>query len=666
MWIKSIHHRFKLLVMIKYLLSTIVCFAFSITTFGQTPVFSFDYVTINNVSCTSSSDGKICWAVNNGIGPYYVNILTSTSSTSPIVNVPSDCIPNLGANTYSITVIDANGTVTSTTVVVAVSNPVLKIIATDTTVCNGDLVTLSPIYSTSGSVSQSAYCVPTFVSANQQNISQVIFGSINNASGCGAVGQAGSIADKYQNYTNLSATVTEGSNIPFSITIDTCYTGSTLNSSAIYIDFNANGLFSDPGELVYISAAAYNGPHTESGILHMPINLQKGIARMRVINVNGAPTNLAECGTFVSGEAEDYTIFFQQTPTSFYWNTISIDPTLQTSLLNSSTYTLVLDYGVGCEDTSVISLIPNPPTTVVITTNNIACSNASLSASVTGTASPFSYIWQPNFESTPSITGLSNLLYKVTITDANNCTTSDSLLVNLYPSLTSFPQVTNIACLNQGAQGSIYWNISGGTPVYNYTWNPPISSSGNANNLAAGTYTINVTDANGCTYTNTAIVTQPASVHTVLVSSVNITPPGNNGKAKAVASGGTPPYTFKWTPSGETTDSIVNKSPGTYTITTRDANGCTATEVVSFTSNGLQELELFYQLKLSPNPANNVLYVESVKTIKTIEIIDVLGKKMNQLLGNANTWNISTQDFANGIYFIRINGELVKRFEIQK
>jgi hypothetical protein len=94
-------------------------------------------------------------------------------------------------------------------------------------------------------------------------------------------------------------------------------------------------------------------------------------------------------------------------------------------------------------------------------------------------------------------------------------------------------------------------------------------------NLAAGIYTITITDNNGCTGTASSTVTQPAQL-TVTVTTTDETGVGaNNGTATATPAGGTGAYTYLWS-NGGTTSTISNLAPGTYSVTVTDANGCTA------------------------------------------------------------------------------------------
>jgi hypothetical protein len=153
-------------------------------------------------------------------------------------------------------------------------------------------------------------CTSTATSSADEDIFNVTLGTLNNSSTCATTGGPGSTLNRYSDYTAIVAApaVTQGSVYPFSVQIGTCG-GNFNNSTRIFIDFNQNGVFTDPGETVYTSAAATAGAHTESGSITVPIGAVLGNTRMRVINVEtGTPTSITPCGTYTWGETEDYLI----------------------------------------------------------------------------------------------------------------------------------------------------------------------------------------------------------------------------------------------------------------------------------------------------------------------------------------------------------------------
>src|SRR5690606_25106452 len=114
--------------------------------------------------------------------------------------------------------------------------------------------------------------------------------------------------------------------------------------------------------------------------------------------------------------------------------------------------------------------------------------------------------------------------------------------------------------------GSITVTINGGTAPYSYNWSNG-SINPMADNLVAGTYMLKVTDANGCTATQSFTVTQPALLTATQGAITHVSCNGSaNGSATVNVSGGTTPYTYIWS-NGQTGATIGNLSGGTYTVT---------------------------------------------------------------------------------------------------
>ncbi|MGL4596658.1 MAG: T9SS type A sorting domain-containing protein, partial [Bacteroidia bacterium] len=137
---------------------------------------------------------------------------------------------------------------------------------------------------------------------------------------------------------------------------------------------------------------------------------------------------------------------------------------------------------------------------------------------------------------------------------------------------------------NGGSNGAATLAVSGGTPGYTYSWSPSGGTGVSISGRTAGTYTCTITDANGCTQTQTVSITEPTVIASSVSSQTNIScNGGNDGAATLAVSGGTPSYTYLWSPSGGTGVSITGQAAGTYTCTITDANGCTQTQTVSIT-----------------------------------------------------------------------------------
>jgi gliding motility-associated-like protein len=141
----------------------------------------------------------------------------------------------------------------------------------------------------------------------------------------------------------------------------------------------------------------------------------------------------------------------------------------------------------------------------------------------------------------------------------------------------------NVACFGS-ATGSVNLTVSGGSPGYTFVWSNGAVSE-DLNNVAAGNYTVTITDSKGCTATASATVTQPASaVSGTITSKTNATFGGYDGSVTIAGAGGVPPYTYRMGAGAyQTSGTFSSLGAGTYTVTVRDANLCTATVPVTIT-----------------------------------------------------------------------------------
>ena len=264
-------------------------------------------------------------------------------------------------------------------------------------------------------------------------------------------------------------------------------------------------------------------------------------------------------------------------PYSFNWGG-GITTEDRTGLV-AGTYTVTVTDNIGCTATNSF-VIAQPATAVSGTTviTNISCnggSNGSINLTPAGGASPYTFNWGGGI-TTEDRTGLAAGTYTVIITDANGCTaTVNATVTQPATAVSGTTVVTNVSC-NGGSNGTINLTPAGGASPYTFNWGGGITTE-DRTGLAAGTYTVIITDANGCTATVNATVTQPATAvsGTTVVTNISCNG-GSNGSINLTPSGGASPYTFNWG-GGITTEDRTGLAAGTYTVIITDANGCTAT-----------------------------------------------------------------------------------------
>jgi len=274
-------------------------------------------------------------------------------------------------------------------------------------------------------------------------------------------------------------------------------------------------------------------------------------------------------------------------PYTFAWSP-SGGTNATASNLAAGNYTCSVTNPSGC-----INIIPVTITQPsVLTTNNspptnISCYNGSNGQIITnaGGGSPgYTYQWSPSGGTAATASNLVIGNYTVTVTDANGCSITATSTITQPTQLSGVgATITNVSCFN-GNNGSARVTPGGGTGPYTYTWTPSGGSSQTASSLSAGNYTVTVTDANGCTVTATATIIQPNVLTGLGGTLANVTCfNGNNGVIRVNPNGGTPGYTYSWTPSGGTGQTASNMAAGTYTITVTDANGCTVSSTATVT-----------------------------------------------------------------------------------
>ncbi|MEQ9350946.1 MAG: HYR domain-containing protein, partial [Vicingaceae bacterium] len=169
--------------------------------------------------------------------------------------------------------------------------------------------------------------------------------------------------------------------------------------------------------------------------------------------------------------------------------------------------------------------------------------------------------------------------YTVSVYDANGCGPSTASITITEPTaiVASITLDSNVSC-NGLSDGGATASATGGTGTYTYNWsNGPTTASNQG--IAAGTYTVSITDANGCGPSTASItITEPAPIIVNIVVDSNATCIGNmDGGATATASGGAIPYTYSWSNS-DVTASISGVADGTYSVIVTDANGCSGVD----------------------------------------------------------------------------------------
>ena len=217
----------------------------------------------------------------------------------------------------------------------------------------------------------------------------------------------------------------------------------------------------------------------------------------------------------------------------------------------------------------------------VNTTNNTNCSspNGSATAVVTGGGAIVSYAWTPStFGSGQTITSLPSGSYSVTVMNGAGCTGTGTGNVSNSAGVNAVVGTISNPTCNSGANGQISITATGGTAPITYTWSDQgvATNISSRSNLAAGSYTVVVSDAGGCSVNlGPILLTAPAALTAVLTGSTNVLcNGGTNGTIDMTVSGGTLPYAHSWTNSASTSADLSGLGAGTYQLSVVDFNNC--------------------------------------------------------------------------------------------
>ena len=423
----------------------------------------------------------------------------------------------------------------------------------------------------------------------------------------------GSVAISYPSFTGLivtNVTCFNGTNGSASVP---CATGGTSPYTYSWAPGGATTATASnlsAGTYTVTVSGASGCSATATATITQPSQIDDSVVAVSVVNelCNGNSTGSATIGV-IGGVA----------PYTYTW-TPNVSNTSSASGLSAGTYSITVMDNNGCSGSTAVVTITQPnvidDSIVAASVVNVTCnglSNGSATVGVIGGTSPYTYNWTPNVSNSATASGLSAGTYSVNITDANGCSGTTAVVTITQPNVIDdsivAASVVNVTC-NGLSNGSATVGVIGGTAPYTYNWTPNVSNSATASGLSAGTYSVNITDANGCTSTTTSVtITQPNIIDDSIVTAsiVNVScNGGSNGSATVGVIGGTAPYTYNWTPNVSSTATASGLSAGTYSVNITDNNGCSGTSVsVTITQPNVIDDSVVTASNITCNGLNN-------------------------------------------------------------
>ncbi|MFN8323578.1 MAG: PKD domain-containing protein [Chitinophagales bacterium] len=565
----------------------------------------------------NQQNGTASVTATGGAGGY--TYLWNTGATTAALS-------NVGPGTYSVTVNDANNCsgVTSTSVGNAPNNLTVSIQATNASCgqSNGSAAALPNAANFAGTYSWSNQATTGSISNLAPGTYSV---TITNTSGCTATA------------TSVITNVASSMNVTFTSVAAAC---SQSNGSITAAVSGGGGSYTYNWSSGGTSATISNQP-AGSYTVTVTDNTNCTVSNVGTISNANAPTiSISQtaplCFGGTNGSATA-TVTGGTPAYTYNWSSGSSSANAA-NLTGGSTYVLSVTDASQC--LAVQSVTINNPVALVVSiqSTHALCgqNNGTATAVATGGNGSYSYAWS-NLSTQVNIASLQAGTYTVSVFDGNQCSATASAQIANSTGPTSVLNPINGTC-QIGPQINV--TVLGGTAPFTYAWSNGATTE-DIMNINAGTYTVTITDGNGCKNINTTTVTDASAV-SVTFTTQNPTQGNSNGSVTANPSGGTSPYLYNWS-NGSQLQTISNLPAGTYSVTITDNTGCTKVSSVTIGGNtGVENFDIISLLKVYPNPANDLCYLQ-IELAETSNLEVQMYNSIGQIV-----WTRKLTDYTHG------------------
>ena len=549
---------------------------------------SANIVSQTNVACNGTNTGSISVSTSGGSGPYTYQ--WSNGSTTSNTSLTTNTISNLTAGNYSVSITDSNGCKATANTTITEPSKLNVFPSSQTNIsCNGGSNGAATVIASGGRGGYTYNWAPGNPSGDgTPSVTGLAAGTydvtVTDANGCTA-----KTSITITEHTALSASAT-GTSVSCNGGADGSVNLSVSGGVAPYHYAWSNGAVTE--DLVGVTAGSYNVTVTDDNGCTTTANVT--VNEPVVLSASAIAGNVS-CNGDSNGYI-DLSVTGGTYPYTYAWS--NKNTTEDMIDLSAGTYHVTVTDAHGCTANVSVTVTEPAVLSTSASVGNVSCnggSDGSVDLTVTGGTAPYTYAWS-NGATYEDLSGVSAGNYNVTVTDAHGCTTTANATVNEPAVLSASAIAGNVSC-NGASNGYVDLTVTGGTPPYTYLWSNNASTE-DMIDLSAGTYDVTVTDAHGCTATTYATLTEPTAISILTSSTVVSSNGGSDGSATAIASGGTPPYSYSWAPSGGNNSTATGLTAGTYTVTVTDGYGCTASKTVKVKEPAA--------LKVTANLDNNV------------------------------------------------------------